>query len=201
MDTIQKEIKRRLETTRLKPLQVAELMGYRNINRGVERFNNLLCRDPLQDPQLLHNALLALGATTEEIFELIENEKTRREKLRAREIAEAARNFQPHAVYLTERRVPSPIFIAAMSRSFPKRRFDFAENEKPINFPLVAHQNMPEQIIAFGSVTGFVVNYTPRLSLEFDRDGNPVAIRDKAQDVGHAYMKAPFHGLRISGGE
>ena len=39
---------------------------------------------------------------------------------------------------------------------------------------------LPEGVPAFGKTVGFVINYSPDKAVRFDRNGQPVAILDKA---------------------
>jgi len=89
-------------------------------------------------------------------------------------------NFSPHAIILTERTVPSPIFVAAIIGVEKLLRIDLDATQGPVNFVRQALDRLPAAVPAFGKPIGFVINYSPDQAVKFDRNGQPTAILDKA---------------------
>ena len=52
---------------------------------------------------------------------------------------------------------------------------------------------LPEGVPAFGKPIGFAINYSPDKAVRFDRNGQPIAILDKAVRPGTAVL------LRLGG--
>jgi hypothetical protein len=89
-------------------------------------------------------------------------------------------NFRPHAIILTEQTVPSPIFVAAITGVEKLLRIDLDLTQEPVSFVRQVHDRLPEGVPAFGKTVGFVINYLPDKAVRFDRNGQPIAILDKA---------------------
>jgi hypothetical protein len=97
-------------------------------------------------------------------------------------------NFRPHATILTERTVPSPIFVAAMIGVEKLLRIDLDLTQGPVSFVRQALDRLPEGVPAFGKPIGFVINYSPDKAVRFDRNGQPIAILDEAVRPGTAVL-------------
>ncbi len=97
-------------------------------------------------------------------------------------------NFHPHAIILTERSVPSPIFVAAMFGVEKLLRIDLDATHGPVTFVRQVLDRLPEGVPAFGKPIGFVINYSPDQAVRFDRNGQPIAILDKAVRPGTAVL-------------
>jgi hypothetical protein len=89
-------------------------------------------------------------------------------------------NFRPHAIILTERTVPSPIFVAAIIGVEKLLRIDLDATQGPVSFVKQVLDRLPEGVPAFGKPIGFVINYSPDKAVKFDPNGRPVAILDEA---------------------
>ena len=130
--------------------------------------------------------------------------------------------FKPHAVILTERLIPQPIFVAAFIGPARLQRIDFDVALPPATFVRQAldglHQKLLEfnpglkkakctpdvvrhrgDIPAFGRPTGFIVNYSPDHAVRFDLDGNAVETLDRARRIGTASYS--LSGRPLSRGE
>ena len=102
-------------------------------------------------------------------------------------------NFRPHGVILTEKTVPSPIFVAAMIGVEKLLRIDLDATQGPVSFVRQVLDRLPEGVPAFGKPVGFVINYSPNQAVRFDPNGQPIAILDKAVRPGTAVL------LRLGG--
>jgi hypothetical protein len=98
-------------------------------------------------------------------------------------------NFCPHAIILTERTVPSPIFVAAMIGVEKLLRIDLDMTKGPVSFVRQVLDRLPEGVPAFGKPFGFVINYSPDQAVRFDPNGQPIAILDKAVRPGTAVLR------------
>jgi hypothetical protein len=63
----------------------------------------------------------------------------------------------------------------------------------PVSFVRQVLDRLPERVPAFGKTIGFVINYSPDQAVRFDRNGQPIAILDKAVRPGTAVL------LRLGG--
>jgi hypothetical protein len=102
-------------------------------------------------------------------------------------------NFCPHAIILTERTVPSPIFVAAIIGVEKLLQIDLDATQGPVSFVRQVLDRLPEGVPAFGKPIGFVINYSPGQAVRFGRNGRPIAILDKAIRPGTAVL------LRLGG--
>ena len=97
-------------------------------------------------------------------------------------------NFRPHAIILTERTRPEPIFVAAIIGAERLLRVDFdldGERESYVKKSLKGVERRLAKwngtIPAFGRPTGLIVNYAPNFAVRFDLRGTPQEMR--ADDV------------------
>src|ERR1700730_13011860 len=97
-------------------------------------------------------------------------------------------NFRPHAIILTERTVPSPIFVAAMIGVEKLLRIDLDAIQGLVSFVRQVLDCLPEGVPAFGKTAGFVINYSPDQEVRFDPKGQPIAILDKVVRPGTATL-------------
>lgn len=123
----------------------------------------------------------------------IQLEKAEKARTAERETAWCAA-FKPHAVILTERSTPQPIFIAALIGADRLLRVDFDLAARPSSFvnqalngmrvKLQRWPNGPGKLLCFGAPIGVVVNYSPDRAIRFDLDGKALQILPRAYRVG-----------------
>ncbi len=102
--------------------------------------------------------------------------------------------FLPHAIILTERKIPQPIFAAAILGVDRLRRVDFDLKQDPVSYIQPALDGLREklagwksdQIPTFGRPTGLIVNYSPDRAVRFDLEGNAIEVLDRAYRLGEA---------------
>jgi hypothetical protein len=172
--------------------EFAKRLGYKNIAKGIRRIA-VLCDGDLEGtkqfldmlPQALETSAetvnLALYQTVHELELVAKQEAETRDKIRLE-------NFCPHAIILAERTVPSPIFVAAMIGVEKLLRIDLDATQGPVSFVRQVLDCLPEGVPAFGKTAGFVINYSPDRAVRFDRNGQPIAILDKAVRPGTATL-------------
>jgi hypothetical protein len=120
-----------------------------------------------------------------------EKEKAERD---ARE-AEWRKNFRPHAVILTERRIPTQIVFCGLTGGAAARLIIPFDLSKPsVNFVAQAvtgvGNNAPvgqsgrRCVMFFGEPIGLIVNYSPDLGLHCDLEGNAIEWLASAYRIG-----------------
>lgn len=100
-------------------------------------------------------------------------EATLRE-IRRREEKEAIRSFRPHAIFLTEHRIPTQIVIAGIVGADLRRYVHFDDDTAPESYKDIVLAAMPATIPFFGRVQGFMINYRPDYAVQYDTAGNVV---------------------------
>jgi hypothetical protein len=109
---------------------------------------------------------------------------------------EKMQSFQPHAVIVTERKIPSPIFVAAIFGVDGILRIDFDPDQPPVTYTRQALAGIQQKLAhfkcpslpGFGKPTGFVVNYSPDHAVRYDLAGNAQEILPSAYRTGKASM-------------
>jgi hypothetical protein len=86
-------------------------------------------------------------------------------------VKSAEPEFAPHAILITEREQPSPLLAVAMIGAEKLLRIDFDYSKPEAKWVDDICRKLPNSVVAFGNVTGFVVNYAPDKAKAFDRDG------------------------------
>ena len=83
--------------------------------------------------------------------------------------------FRPHAVLTTLRHglAHGQIVIGLMAKAPSKLRIDLPDRLPVLAWPKHVAATVPEKLVGFGPVTGFVVNYAPDRAVWFDRTGEP----------------------------
>jgi hypothetical protein len=177
--------------------EFAKRLGYKNIAKGIRRIDALCDGDLEGTKQFLDVLPQALETSADTVKRALE-ETVREIELVERQEAETRdkiwrENFRPHAIILTEKTVPSPIFVAALIGVEKLLRIDLDATQGPVSFVRQVLDRLPEGVPAFGKPIGFVINYSPDQAVRFDRNGQPIAILDKAVRPGTAVL------LRLGG--
>jgi hypothetical protein len=177
--------------------EFAKRLGYKNIAKGIRRIDDLCDGDIEGTKQFLDVLPQALETSAETVKGALD-QTVRELELAEQQEAEARdkiwlENFRPHAIILTERTVPSPIFVAALFGVEKLLRIDLDPTQRPVSFVRQVLDRLPEGVPAFGKPIGFVINYSPDNAIRFDRNGQPIAMLDKAARPGTAVL------LRLGG--
>jgi hypothetical protein len=181
-------VSRRCNELGLSPAQLIRRCGYGNVSKGLRRLDQLRTGDFKHSAGLIEKLPAALGVSPDAVQSAV---NATQQLIHDAEEAAWRAAFKPHAVLLTERERPSPLFIAAIIGIDELLRVDFDLTQNPDSFRDQAidglrqklkrwHGNLP----AFGRPTGFIVNYSPDHAVEFDVTGNPVRIVDQAHRPG-----------------
>jgi uncharacterized protein (UPF0254 family) len=118
--------------------QFAKRLSYKNIAKGIRRID-ALCEGNIEGTKQFLDVLpQALEISAETVKRALE-ETVREIELVERQEAETRdriwrENFRPHAIILTERTVPSPIFVAALIGVEKLLRIDLDPTQGPVSF-------------------------------------------------------------------
>ncbi len=165
--------------------------GYANIAKGLRRLDELCDGEFRSTRGLLKSLPSVLEVPADVVVKAVEDTKR---YFRETEDAAWRAAFVPHAIIITDRKIPSPIFAAAIIGVDRLIRVDFDLTASPTTFVEQALRGVREklgkgscgQIPAFGKPTGVIVNYSPDHAVEFDLNGNPLRVFDRAHRPGVA---------------
>jgi hypothetical protein len=181
--------------------KIARRVGYQNIGKGVRRIDEL-CRGDFRAAQFivagLPHALELPEDDVRRAVQATEDELDERERARLEEEERRYRaTFRPHALWVTERLIPRPIFVAAFLGVENLLRFDLDIDQDEETFVAQAIAANPSWAGPFGEVVGFCVNFTPDRCVEYDAQGNVLAMLSKARRPGRADLTLKGDGRSI----
>jgi hypothetical protein len=186
---IEELIDRRSRELGLRPIDLIRRTTCRNEAKGLRRLSALRSGDLASCKDLIVSLPQALDVPIETVEAVISENKRQLieldEQRRAGEEAAWRASFRPHAIILTDRTVPQPIFVAALVGVNRILRIDFDDIAKPTSFvdqALAGVRHRIEefggdaksgrsQLPAFGRPVGLVVNYTPDAAIRYDLQG------------------------------
>lgn len=161
--------------------ELVQNMGYSNMGKGCRRIDQLRAGDVGMAKNLRLMLAQGLAVNVEIIDQVIAF--TLKEQVAAEDAA-YRKVFQPHAIILTDRIVPSPVFVYATVGGSNLLIINFQEDSSPQTYAEQAREALPQSVPTLGNTTGYVVNYTPDHAVQFDKEGKPVAEFDRAHRVG-----------------
>ena len=176
-------IRKRMKDLDITRGELARRMGYANIAKGCRRLDQICAGDAKMAENLrieLAQALEVDGGVIDESIELTRAEQVAVEDKAYRE------SFVPHAVILTERKIPTQITFYAMTGGSRHRMIPMKEGSSPETFATQAREALPDVVPFLGRPTGYVVNYTPDFALEFNKEGRLIGRLDRAFRVGQS---------------
>jgi hypothetical protein len=193
-------IRSRLTELGLSRGEFAKRLGYKNIAKGIRRIDDL-CEGNIEGTKQFMEVLPQALETSAEIVTLALDQMVREIELAEQQKAEARdkiwrENFRPHAIILTQRTVPSPIFVAAIIGVEKLLRIDLDAAQGPVSFVRQVLDRLPEWVPAFGKPIGFVINYSPDKAVRFDSNGQPIAMLKESVRPGTAVLRLggrPIH--------
>ena len=138
--------------------EFAKRLGYKNIAKGIRRID-ALCEGDVEGTKQFLDVLPQALETSAETVKRALDQTVRELELAEKQEAEARdkiwrENFRPHAIILTERTVPSPIFVAAIIGVEKLLRIDLDPTQGPVSFVRQALDHLPEGVPAFGKLLG-----------------------------------------------
>ena len=188
----------------LSAVELIRRCNYKNVAKGLRRLEHL-CNGEFNGQSGLIQALPdALGVSSEVVGQAVE--ETQR-YLRDTEEAAWRAAFKPHAVIVTDRARPEPLFVAFFIGVNRLVRVDFDLTQRPVTFLRQALDGVREKLSewrgdrlpAFGKPMGVIINYSPDRAVRFDLTGKPIAIFDKAHRLGRASFS--IGGRAVTEGE
>ena len=176
-------IRERMQDLGITRGELARRMGYANIAKGCRRLDQIFSGKVRMAENLRVELAQGLDVDAEVINESIEF--TRAEQMAAEDTA-YRESFKPHAVILTERKIPTQITFYAMSAGSRHRMIPMKEGSSPETFATQARDAPPDVVPFLGASTGYVVNYTPDFALEFNKEGRLIGRHHRAFRVGQS---------------
>ena len=180
----------RSEELDLSAVELVRCCGYKNIPKGLRRLEQLCRGDLAKSTALVHALPSALEVTADVVKQAVE--QTHQHLREAEEVA-WREGFRPHAIIVTERVIPQPIFVAAVIGVERLLRLDFDHARDPVTYVTQALDGLKQRLAkwkgmipAFGRPVGFVINYTEDRGVRLDLEGNAVERSDHAYRLGVA---------------
>ena len=177
----------------LGPADLLRRAGYKNVSKGLRRLSELYQGNFDSSRGLIGKLPAALELSADDVRQAVQESR--------RQIAEAEEKrwrsaFVPHAVILTERMRPQPLFIAAMIGIAELKRVDFTPGSAPVTYLRQALNGVEQklkrwghgQLPCFGKPTGIIINYTPDWAVRFDLNGQAIETFDQAHRLGEATL-------------
>ena len=184
--------------------ELVRCCGYKNISKGLRRLDQLYWGDFKSGAELIAMLPAALDVPDDVIKQTVE--KTQRYIRETQEAAWRAA-FRPHAVVLTERERPQPLFVAALIGVDVLLRIDFDLTADPTTFQKQALDGLRDKLArwrgclpAFGRAIRLIVNYSPDRAIRLDLEGNEVELFDRAYRLGKAEFAIGGRPISFSGG-
>ena len=185
-------VRGRCQELGLRPVELVRRCGYQNLSKGLRRLEELCVGDFARTTGLVRALPTALEVPVDAVREAVE--KTQRYLHESAEAAWRA-EFRPHAIIITERSRPEPIFVAAFIGVDVLLRVDFDLTAAPVTFVQQSQDGLRHKLArwrgslpAFGRPVGFIINYSPDCAVRFDLEGNPVELFDRAHRLGEATL-------------
>ncbi|MEW5965266.1 MAG: hypothetical protein AB1749_17105 [Pseudomonadota bacterium] len=181
-------VDRRRRELGLTPADLIRNCGYRNVAKGLRRLAQLRSGDLAAAAGLIERLPAALDLALQDLDDAVA--RTRRQQSEAADAAWRA-TFAPHAIILTERSVPQPIFVAALIGVDRLLRIDFDRGLRPVGYVRAAVEGVrrrlqrfgSDRLPAFGRPVGIVVSYTPDYAVRCDLDGRVVETMTSAPRI------------------
>jgi hypothetical protein len=155
--------------------------GYKNVVKGLRRLQTLMTGDLETTKGLIAKLPEALELRPEDITEAVE--ETRRQ-IREKEEQAYRASFKPHAIVLTERKIPTQTAIALLVGAPRLLRIDFDLKQRPNQLHSSGSQRISSEAAqlgwrsraVFGRPVGLVVNYVPERAVRHDLEGKAVEV-------------------------
>ncbi len=176
-------IRQRMQDLTITRGELARCMGYANIAKGCRRLDQICAGDVKMAENLRIELAQGLEVDAGVIDESIEY--TRAKQISAEDKA-YRESFKPHAVILTEYKIPTQITFYAMTGGSRHRIISFKEGSNPETYAAQAREALPDVVPFLGRPTGYVINYTPEFALKFNKEGRLIGRLDRAFRVGQS---------------
>ena len=118
MNALQTLVSETMAAKGLRKSQIVSLLGFKNITKGIRRLDAFVA-DGVDFPGMLDRLPSALGVPAETVHaayeQTLDQMRTEAEAQRSARLERLRAEFPPHVQVKTERTVPSPIFVVAMT--------------------------------------------------------------------------------------
>jgi hypothetical protein len=171
------------------PKEIVLKCGYKNLSKGLRRFQELLKGDMDSSKCILEKLPMVLNLDSDILERAVKESLS---QIQGQVEASYRESFKPHAIIVCERTIPEPIWLAAIIGIDRLIRIEFAEGSAPITFIEQALIGLSQKLgrwnssvlPCFGRLKSIIVNYSCDRAVEFDLEGKPLRVVDKAIRVG-----------------
>jgi hypothetical protein len=185
MNALQTLISETMAAKGLRKGQIISLLGFKNISKGIRRFDAFV-EDGVDSPGMLDRLPSALGLPAETVYaayeQMLEQMRTEAETQRKASLERLRAEFRPHIRVQTDRRVPSPIFVVAMTGgpdrwlriSLPEEITVLPEYDQMEEVAEIVRQHHAERkgwAGPFGSINGYYYRAEFEKAVEFSVTG------------------------------
>lgn len=185
-------IKQRCQTLGISRSDLVTRLGYRNITKGLRNVQNVCNGKLVRYPALIRSLPNALNVSDRAVDTAINNTKAvlkaAAKNKQEHENALYRANFQPHAVILTERSRPSPIFVVALLGADTLLRINVDLSQPRETWLPQAVAAVPAHVVGFGKPVAVVMNYSPNEAVQFDLVTKVTTHLDSAKRTGRANL-------------
>jgi hypothetical protein len=169
--------------------ELVSACGYQNVAKGLRRLDSLRLGNLTKADRLVRKLPMVLGASTDEFEEAC---STDQQRFSEQAIQRAEANFKSHAIIICDRKVPEPLFVAAVIGIDRILKIDFAEGSTPISYVQQAVDGVKEKqrrwgssaLPAFGRPTAIAINYSLDRAIVFNLSGEAVETFNRPFHVG-----------------
>jgi hypothetical protein len=188
MNALQTLISETMAAKGLRKSQIVSLLGFKNITKGIRRLDAFVA-DGINSPGMLDRLPSALGLPAETVHaayeQTLDQMRAEAEAQRSAHLERLRAEFRPHVRVKTERTVPSPIFVVAMTGG-PDRwlRINLPEEitassehsqiEQAAEIIRQHHAQCKGWAGPFGSITGYYYRSEFERAIEFSVTGQVV---------------------------
>ena len=187
---IQTLICNRSDELGLSAVELVRRCGFKNIPKGLRRLEQLCQGDLARATIIIDSLPSALEVTADVVQQAIDQTQ---QELREADEKAWRETFCPHAIIVTERVIPQPLFVAAVIGVERLLRLDLDGSQDPVTYVTQARARLSQRLAkwkgalpAFGRPVGLIVNFTPDSAVRFDLNGNEVEVLDAAHRLGTA---------------
>jgi hypothetical protein len=188
MNALQILISETMAATGLRKAQIVALLGFKNISKGIRRFDAFV-EDGVDSPGMLDRLPAALGLPAETVRaayeQTLDQMRAEAEAQRSAHLEQLRTEFRPHIHVRTERTRPSPIFVVAMTGgpdrwlriSLPEEVTALPEHDQIAQAAEIIRQHHAEHkgwAGPFGSITGYYYRSEFERAIEFSVTGQVV---------------------------
>ena len=184
-------VRRRCHELDLTLVQLVQRCGYKNTSKGLQHLQRIFDCHPKRNASLLRNLPRGLEVSADVLADAI---KKSHDQIAEAEFAAWCRFFVPHAIICTERKIPEPIFVAALVGVAKLKRVDFDASlctdqiHTLIQAEIARRQARSGTIVSFGKATGYVINWAINQTERFDLNGQLIEKLPRPERLGTATL-------------